>query len=193
MRYLRPAAFAVVIAVVVAFIAVVPASPAGASAGSVTAVDVTFTEGNATAQQIGTFTGTAAVGAYSVTVTWGDGATSAGSVTPAGGGTFNVSAGHAYADEGTNTFHFAVTDSTDSSTVTSNDATATVGEGDFGSIQPVTFNAVEGAAFSGTVLNFTDEGNPLQTAGDWTATIDWGDGTPTTTGTVSGNTGGPFA
>src|SRR5262249_26211047 len=49
-----------------------------------------------------------------------------------------------------------------------------------------TISAAEGVAFSGTVATFTNAftGN---TAGDFTATIDWGDGTSSTAGSVSGS------
>jgi hypothetical protein len=42
----------------------------------------------------------------------------------------------------------------------------------------------EGLAFSGTVASFTDA-DPGGTAGDFTATIDWGDGSTPTTGTIA--------
>jgi hypothetical protein len=53
------------------------------------------------------------------------------------------------------------------------------------------FGATEGVTFSGTVATFTDA-DPASTAAEYSATIDWGDTTPTTSGTVSGPTGGPF-
>ena len=46
-------------------------------------------------------------------------------------------------------------------------------------------------AFSGPVVNFID-GTPTATIGDFWATIDWGDGSAATSGTVTGNMGGPF-
>ena len=53
-------------------------------------------------------------------------------------------------------------------------------------------SGTEGAAISGaTVATFTDA-NPNATASDFTATIDWGDGT-STTGTVVAQSGGGFA
>jgi len=57
--------------------------------------------------------------------------------------------------------------------------------------QPVTFAATEGQTFSGPVATFTDP-DTTATAAEYSATIDWGDSTPTTTGTISGPTGGPF-
>ena len=54
-----------------------------------------------------------------------------------------------------------------------------------------TFGATEGVTFTGTVATFTDP-DSASTAGEYSATIDWGDTTPTTPGTISGPTGGPF-
>ena len=52
-------------------------------------------------------------------------------------------------------------------------------------------SATEGASFSGTVATFTDPDTGA-TASEYTASINWGDAT-TSTGTVSGPTGGPFS
>jgi len=48
---------------------------------------------------------------------------------------------------------------------------------------PVDFSATESTAFSGAVATFEDD-NPAATPADFTATIDWGDGTGTTPGTI---------
>ncbi len=53
-----------------------------------------------------------------------------------------------------------------------------------------TINATHGSPFSGPVASFVD-GTPTSTQGDFSATIDWGDGTHNS-GTVSGANGGPF-
>jgi hypothetical protein len=55
----------------------------------------------------------------------------------------------------------------------------------------VTLSAIERQAFSGTVASFTDA-NPGGQATEFSATIDWGDGTPATVGTISQGTGGSF-
>lgn len=54
-------------------------------------------------------------------------------------------------------------------------------------ISPVEGNALDGA----TVATFTDP-DPTQNASDFSASVSWGDGTPATTGTVSGGNGGPY-
>ena len=53
-------------------------------------------------------------------------------------------------------------------------------------------SATAGVQFSGTVATFT-EAVPDTVASDYTATIDWGDGTATTAGTVTAASGGGFA
>lgn len=53
-----------------------------------------------------------------------------------------------------------------------------------------TISATEGSPFSGAVATFTDP-DQNAVAAEYTATIDWGDGT-TTPGTVTGPNGGPF-
>jgi streptogramin lyase len=55
-----------------------------------------------------------------------------------------------------------------------------------------TFTATHGVQFSGNVAKFVD-GTPTATASNFTATINWGDGAKSTsTGTITGNEGGPF-
>src|SRR5207247_10407796 len=50
------------------------------------------------------------------------------------------------------------------------------------------FTATERSAYTAHFPTFTNTGYPDNTASDFTATIDWGDGT-TTSGTVSGGSG----
>jgi hypothetical protein len=54
-----------------------------------------------------------------------------------------------------------------------------------------TFNATEGTTFKGTVASFSDPDSSAS-ASEYQATIDWGDGTPTSSGTVGGG-GGSFS
>jgi hypothetical protein len=131
---------------------------------------------------------------FTAMIDWGDGTTSAGVITGSNGD-FTVTGTHTYADEiaaASNAFYsVTVGEPAANFTIGPVGAPVTVGEGDFGTIQPATITTTEGTPFSGAVGSFTDEGNPSQVAGDWTATIDWGDGT-VSPGTVGGPTGGPF-
>jgi titin len=54
-----------------------------------------------------------------------------------------------------------------------------------------TFTSQEGSSYSGVVATFTDA-DTSATANGYTAVINWGDGTATTTGTITGTAGGIF-
>ncbi|HQU41232.1 MAG TPA: TIGR03118 family protein [Pirellulales bacterium] len=123
---------------------------------------------------------------YTATIDWGDGTTTTpGSVTVAGT-TFQVSGTHTYATAGTEPVTVTVNDF-DGATGTAH-ATATVVSSLSGESQTIT--PTETSAFNGTVAKFTDAntGRPLS---DYSATIDWGDGT-SSTGTISADVGGGF-
>ena len=161
--------------------------------GSLAAISTT--EGSSFSGTVATFTDTTypsnPATDFTATIDWGDGTTTSGTILGAGGGTFSVGGSHAYTDEGSFTVSVTLSDDAPGTATATASGTASVAEGDFGSLNPATITPTEGTAFSGAVASFTDPGNPSQTAGDFTATIDWGDGT-TTAGTVSGATGGPF-
>src|SRR4029077_15239505 len=53
---------------------------------------------------------------------------------------------------------------------------------------PTTISATASQPFSGTVATFTDT-DTVTATGDLSATINWGDGTPATAGTISGSSG----
>ncbi|MFL6260147.1 MAG: hypothetical protein ACJ76Y_10590 [Thermoanaerobaculia bacterium] len=125
---------------------------------------------------------------FTATIDWGDGASSAGTVS-GGPGSFTVTGQHTYADEGAFGFTVTVTETGPGGLTDNSSATATVTEADALTGSPATINATAGLPFSGPVATFTDT-NTANVAGDFTATIDWGDGT-TTAGTVSGG-GGTF-
>ncbi len=125
---------------------------------------------------------------YSATIDWGDGGTSPGTVTGPPGGPFTVSGSHTYIEEGSYPVKVTITDNVNSSNTTTATSTATVADA------PLTASCatptVSTASFSGTVATFTDA-NPFAPVSDFTATIDWGDGS-TSPGVVTGPTGGPF-
>jgi hypothetical protein len=155
---------------------------------------VSATEGNAFSGQVATFINIGYPGNpasdFTATIDWGDGTVDAGTVTGSDG-FFSVSGTHTYADEGTFSTTITLTDDAPGTASATAAGIALVAEGDFVQTFSVNFNATEGAQFSGAVASFADPGNPSQVTSDFTATIDWGDGT-TTAGTVSGSTGGPF-
>ena len=129
----------------------------------------------------------ATAGDFSATIDWGDGNSSLGSVT-AGGGGFNVTAGHTYAAHGSYTVVVTVTDAGGAST--SANATAHVADAPLTGGAVTITNGVEGVTASNLTFAFTDA-NPAATPNQQ-ATIDWGDGS-TSGGTVSANGSGGFA
>ncbi len=112
---------------------------------------------------------------YTATVDWGDGSSSTYAVVMGQDGAFSVSGdgGHSYPVVGSYTVTITVTDA-DGTTVS---ATDTVVVGDLAAGRPTDL----------TVISFSTD-QPGAVAGDFTATIDWGDGN-TGTGVVSGGSG----
>jgi hypothetical protein len=121
---------------------------------------------------------------FTAAIEWGDGTRSLGTVVGANG-SFAVEAGHSYADEGRYALRATITTSQGA---TSLDGFVTVADNDVLAAQPgLTIEATEGSAFSGVVARFTDS-DLLSPAGDFTAMIEWGDGT-SSPGTLAGANG----
>jgi hypothetical protein len=125
---------------------------------------------------------------YSATIDWGDGTTSAGTISGPIGGPFSVVGDHTYAEEGTYSVTVTITDVDTSTNTATADSSAEVGDAAIAAtcVAP----SAAGESFTGAVATVTDT-NPSGTASDFTATIDWGDGS-SSQGNVSGSTGGPF-
>jgi Ca2+-binding RTX toxin-like protein len=151
-------------------------------------------EGAATGMiTVATFTdlgGPEAVADYSATVAWGDNSTSSGAsvvIKPAGDGkTFLVQANHTYVEQGTDTV--TVTLGHESAPAVTAAATATVfdpavvGTG-------LTLYVNQGIPFTNQpVATFVDPGGP-EVLTDYTASINWGDNTPSTNGAITVNNG----
>ena len=158
-----------------------------------TAVLTAATEGVALASNttVATFTDSNTsdtASAFTALINWGDGTTTAGTVSGTNG-SFAVSGGHTYADEGSDLVTATITRSADNTQIAPT-STVVVAENDALTPHAITFAANPGQSFTGTVATFTDT-NTFNTAGDLTASINWGDGT-TSAGTVSG-TNGSFA
>lgn len=161
---------------------------------------VVATEGSAIAvgTPLATFTdrgGADAVGDYTATVNWGDGSGPvAATVTLLGnGGNFQVSAAaaHTYAEEGIYAVTVMITDADPTNpgaipTIASTTSTANVADAPLtaSATQPNVPAQTEGVAFTGAVSSFTDA-NPTATPSEFVATIDWGDGSPQSAGTIS--------
>jgi hypothetical protein len=124
-------------------------------------------------------------GEFTATINWGDGVTTTGTVVGSNG-SFTVEGGHTYADEGSDPASVTLTHTADMVSATAS-GNVSVAEGDVLAAQGKTFKANVHHAFSGAVATFSDT-DTANVAGDFTSTIDWGDGT-VTGGTVSGGSG----
>jgi len=125
---------------------------------------------------------------YTASIDWGDGTTTAGVVSGSGGSfTVTSAVNHTYADEGDFTEVVTITRTTDSATIAPS-GTVTVFDTDELSALGTTIHGDPNVALNNvTVATFSDS-NTANVAGDFVASVDWGDGT-TTTGTVSGASG----
>jgi hypothetical protein len=181
---------------------------AKASAGSTAAVadaplfltanKFSVAEGAAFAGPVATFTdagGAETPANYQVRIDWGDGtAPTPGTVTLLPGNTFQVSGSHTYAEEGSFAVKVAVQD--DGTTATPNTVGLDTGKATVTDAalraNGTALGTAEGAPLTGTVATFTDA-DPAAAAGDYTASVVWGDGTPAdTSATVTANPGGGF-
>lgn len=159
---------------------------------TVAAHQVSAAEGGVFSGTVATFTDAdpnAAATDYGATIVWADGTTSSGSVTSDGSGGFVVSGTHTYAEEGA--YNVSVTVSDAGGATASSTAGAAVSDATLSVTAKATVSVAEGASFNGSLLTFTDA-DPNGTAGDYTATIDWGDQT-TSSGTVSAGANPGFA
>jgi hypothetical protein len=161
---------------------------------TVSALPVVATEGAATAAgtPVATFVaqnGPATPGSYTATIDWGDGtSTSTGTVTALGGGVFQVTApAHTYAEEGSDIITVTVTQGSltglSSSQAHVADAPLTAGP-------VVAFNGPEGMLLTNRTLGSFTDANPSALPTDFTATVDWGDGTTPSRATVVATSGG---
>ncbi len=140
----------------------------------------------------------------SITVNWGDGtpaqtlnASNLNAQGTANGVVWSILANHTYAEEGTYGYQVTVTD--DGGSVTIFSGSAVIADASLVPV-PTTISTVEspiypvpvfGAPiFKGPVANFTDA-NPNAPLSDFKATIDWGDGTSNSAGTIVPTPGGP--
>ena len=164
---------------------------AGASPLAATSVNFSVTEGQQFSGGVAAFTATsptAAASDFTATIDWGDGTTTAGTVTAGGAGGFLVSGSHQYAEEGSQTVTVTIHDAS-SNTITAQDAVTAADAPLYAN--GTHFTTTPGQTQHGVVVgSFTDAGG-AEPASDFTATIDWGDGT-TSTGTVVSLGGGSF-
>ena len=125
---------------------------------------------------------------FTSTISWGDTTSSAGTVTGPTGGPYTVTGLHTYAEEGPYTVTVSVKD--DGGSSTSATGTANVADAALTASPACSTNSLQ--SYNGPTATFTDAASPLGTLSDFSATIDWGDATAPTAGTVTGPDGGPY-
>ena len=129
-------------------------------------------------------------GDFTISINWGDGsAPTTGSV--ASGvqrGSFMVTGTHTYANSGSFATSISISNSDGESKTVAGSASVTDAALNGNAIN---FNASTHIAFSGKVATFTDA-NTLETGSHLSATINWGDGSSTSSGTITLNAAGGF-
>jgi hypothetical protein len=140
-------------------------------------------EGAATSFSLGSFTDSSG-GPWRVVVGWGDGTSHT---------VFNLSATgslgsqrHTYAEEGSYTITVIVTDTSDGKSGSASFQVAVSDPAVVGTAASVTSTA--GGSFSATVATFTDPGG-AEALTDYSATINWGDGSASAAGTITFSNG----
>lgn len=159
---------------------------------------ITVSGTNVSASEAKPFTGTVATitdpdtnataAEYSATISWGDGSSSSGTVSGTGG-QFTVSGTHTYLEEGTYHLTVRVTDTDNPSNIATATPTANVADGALTATPSCAATSLH--TYNGRTATFTDAASPFGTLSDFSATINWGDGT-TSAGTVTGANGGPY-
>jgi hypothetical protein len=141
---------------------------------------IAATEGSDTGLvTLATFTdrgGAEALADYTATIDWGDqSGPDTSAVISFSGGVFAVQGHHTYTDEGRYTLTVAV--GHDASPVQTVTGTVQVADADVLRADPgATLAVVQGNTFTATVATFSDSFTAA-TAGDFSASVDWGDGT----------------
>jgi hypothetical protein len=168
---------------------------ADAFTGGVVSLPAGAVEGAKVSGTVATFTDTGyptnTLSDLSATINWGDGTTTPGTIIANGGaGAFAVQGSHTFVEEGSFPLSVTVTDDAPGTATATFTATVIVADAPL-TASPKTVNGTEGRPLTNVdVATFTDA-DPLGTATDFLATIDWGDGT-TTAGTIVEDTAGTF-
>jgi hypothetical protein len=121
---------------------------------------------------------------FTAVITWGDGHQSNGLITKNANGGFDVSGTNTYATAGTFAVNVDVQDFGGALLSINNTAQVVTRTLAVSGVPVVVAKGV--VATNVQVATFTDSAGP-QAVGNYTATIDWGDGTPSSTGTITQN------
>jgi hypothetical protein len=120
---------------------------------------------------------------FTATINWGDASTSPGAVSGPAGGPFSVSGSHTYLEEGN--YAIGVTVGDDGGSTVTLSGSATVADASLAS--QCAMLATASQVFAGPTATFTDQ-NSAGNASDFSASIDWGDGS-SSSGVVAGGPG----
>jgi Ca2+-binding RTX toxin-like protein len=153
------------------------------------------------AQTVATFTdpgGSEALSNYSATIDWGDGSTPSAGVISFSSGTFTVKGNHTYAEESaadhasSSPYDIKVTIKHETAPDAVVHSSATVSDPSVDPTGGFTIDAVEGTNTGDhTVATFTDPGG-AESLDDYSASIDWGDGSTPSAGVITTDGSGTF-
>ena len=157
-------------------------------------VNVSGTQNSAISATVATFTDNFAhaAGDFTATINWGDGTSSTGTVTQVNGG-FAVIGTHTYSGAGSFTFTVSVSSNSGATATAQGMASVAAQPVEVLSETANNLSGIQTGLVSGIVATFSS--TFAHVAGDFTATISWGDGT-TSMGIVSARSaadGGGFA
>jgi uncharacterized protein (TIGR03118 family) len=184
-------------------VAAAPLTAVGATVRGIEGNSLVSPTTGSTPVLVATFMDTGTPGAassYTATIDWGDGTTSPAaqvSITSQGtpnGTVYSVFGGHTYAETGTYAINVTITNSSNGAIAVASGQAVIADAALTPSATQPTVITTEDVVLSGVVGSFTD-GNPVAPTSDYTyVTINWGDGTPETAGTISqpGGTGTAF-
>lgn len=163
----------------------------GGNAISASAQAVSATEGtvasNVTVATFSNGDGSAVPSAFTATISWGDGNVSTGAITGTGGN-FTVTGTNTYRQAGRYPVRVTIQNNAQGNSMVVF-GTATIADATLAAADGAALTVARGTALNNvTVATFSDA-NPNGRLTDYTATIDWGDGT-TSAGTITQGTGG---
>lgn len=178
----------------VAALAVAPAAHAATASPTGVIVAMDLTEGRAYVGPVAQFSQVYSdPGGLKAQINWGDDTPpEPGAVMPVAGGQgeFKVSGIHAYAEAGTAPVSVRLT-TTEGALVAQASATRSIADAPLTAV-PLDLNWNAGVAYPGAAAHFTDANRLSINPAEFTATVDWGDGSAPVPGHVEYLTGGPF-
>jgi large repetitive protein len=125
---------------------------------------------------------------FTATIDWGDGGVSSGGIALLGvsGGVahFQVTGNHTYTDEGAYDIHVTVLDG-NGIRVTAANTTATIGDAPLANGVGSNITFTESVPLVNVAVGQFADTNRFSSVSDFNATINWGDGTPSTSGLIS--------